>query len=60
MQCYYYNNFGHYARDCYLNNKFNATDKEETQFEHARNNESDEVLLMVKHIWSKIKPMFVS
>lgn len=39
VQCYYCQKFNRYARYCYFNKETNVSDKEETQFAHARNSD---------------------
>lgn len=46
MQCYCWQKFGHYARECYFNKESDGSDKEEQQFTHEGNNHYEEVILM--------------
>ncbi|XP_050910046.1 uncharacterized protein LOC127123913 [Lathyrus oleraceus] len=46
VQCYNYQRFDHYARDCKRKKESRARDDDEVQYAHARENDSDDMLLM--------------
>lgn len=45
VQCYCYQRFGHYARDCYFN-KDNGDDKGMAQLAHAGNSDAEKFILI--------------
>lgn len=46
VQCYNFEGFGHYARDCWIKKEARAKDSDEVQYTHVKDNDSDHVLPM--------------